>query len=139
MIWNEHALLFRCGLGARTFGTGRVGIPTPVNQFLELRLIDDPGLPAAVGEPIGYARDGSGVDDERGLAAIRQELSSDRAVSDDDQGVLHSHDLTGYGIAFKVASVVAPEERQRRMNTPTHIGRITTPGRPSTDARTRCA
>jgi catechol 2,3-dioxygenase-like lactoylglutathione lyase family enzyme len=97
---------------------------TPVNQFVELRLVDDPTLPAAVGEPIGVREMVWGVDDERGLAAIRQELSNDRPMSDDDEGVLHSQDLTGYGIAFKVASIVPPEQRQRRTNTPTDIGRL---------------
>jgi catechol-2,3-dioxygenase len=97
---------------------------TPVNQFVELRQIDDSKLPAAVGETVGIREMIWGVDDERGLEAIHRELSKDRAVSVDADGVLHSVDLTGYGIAFKVAQPMPVEERERRHNTPTKIGRL---------------
>ena len=97
---------------------------TPVNQFVELRKIDDPALPPAVGEAIGIREMVWGVDDERGLAAIHRELSTDCPMSVDADGVLHSRDLTGYGIAFKVADAATVEERERRRNTPTKIDRL---------------
>jgi hypothetical protein len=40
------------------------------------------------------------------------------------KGVLLSRDLTGYGIAFKVADVMPPAERELRRNTPTRIDRL---------------
>ncbi len=97
---------------------------TPVNQFVELRRVDDPALPTAVGESIGIREMVWGVDDERGLAVIHEALCKDRPVTTDSNGVLHSQDLTGYGIAFKVAEVMPVEERELRRNTPTRIDRL---------------
>ena len=97
---------------------------TPVNQFVELRRVDDPSLPPAVGEPVGIREMVWGVDDERGLADVHEALSKDRRVSVDDDGTLHSEDLTGYGIAFRVAAIVPVPERELRRNTPTRIDRL---------------
>jgi len=97
---------------------------TPVNQFIELRKSDDTALPPAVGEAVGIREIIWGVDDEESLEAIHRELSKDRSVSVDAEGVLHSQDLTGYGIAFKLAVVMPLTEREHRRNTPTRIGRL---------------
>jgi hypothetical protein len=97
---------------------------TPVNQFVELRKVDDPSLPAAIGEAVGIREMVWGVDSQAGLDAIRIELQRDRPVVIDSDGTLHSKDLTGYGIAFRVADIKAPPERERRRNTPTRIDRL---------------
>jgi catechol 2,3-dioxygenase-like lactoylglutathione lyase family enzyme len=97
---------------------------TPVGQFVELRHIDDPALPPAVGAAIGIREMVWGVNDDAGLKAIERELSKDRPVSIDADGVLHSRDLTGYGIGFKIADIKPVAEREHARNTPTRIGRL---------------
>jgi catechol 2,3-dioxygenase-like lactoylglutathione lyase family enzyme len=97
---------------------------TPTNQYVELRRLNDPALPAAAYEGSGIREMVWGVDDQRGLETIHRELSRDRAVSVDATGMLHSRDLTGYGIAFKVAEVAPLHEVPRSANTPTRIDRL---------------
>jgi catechol 2,3-dioxygenase-like lactoylglutathione lyase family enzyme len=97
---------------------------TEANQFVELRKIDDPALPPAVGDQIGIREMVWGVDNERGVEAIRQELAKDRSVSVDVDGVVHSRDVTGYGVAFKVAEIAPLEDREHRRNTPMRFDRL---------------
>jgi hypothetical protein len=97
---------------------------TPVGQTVELRHLDDPALPPAVGEVTGIREMIWGVSDQAGLDAIRQELARDRPVSVDADGTVHSRDLTGYGIAFRIADIRPLAEREHARNTPTRIGRL---------------
>ena len=97
---------------------------TPVNQFVELRRVDDPDLPPAVGEVVGIREMVWGVNDQAGIDTIRNELARDRPIAIGADGTLHSKDLTGYGIAFQVADIKPPPERERRRNTPTRIDRL---------------
>jgi catechol 2,3-dioxygenase-like lactoylglutathione lyase family enzyme len=80
---------------------------TPVNQFVHLRLIDDPALPPANAPGPNIREIIWGVDDAAGLAALQRELARDRPVRVDADGSLHTHDETGFRIGFKLA---APEE-----------------------------
>ena len=97
---------------------------TPIGQSVELRRVDDPALPRAVGEAIGIREMIRGVDDQAGVEAIGQELARDRAVTVDAEGSVHSTDLTGYGIAFRVADIRPLTEREHARNTPTRISRM---------------
>jgi hypothetical protein len=107
---------------------------TAVNQRIEVRLVDDASLPPAACEGSGIREIVWGVDTPGTLQDIERELSSDREVSVDATGVLHTRDMTGYGIAFKLAAVRAAPEWVREYNTPTRIERINRPlsvhGRP---------
>ncbi len=97
---------------------------TPANQFLELRRLDDPALPRAVYAGPGVRKIIWGVDNERGLEEIRRELVKDREVTRDASGTLHAHDMTGYGIGFKVAEPGALDDGVRDFNTPSRMNRI---------------
>jgi catechol 2,3-dioxygenase-like lactoylglutathione lyase family enzyme len=97
---------------------------TPVNQWIELRSAADPALPAAAGASAGLREIIWGVDSASGLAAIHRELSKDRAVTVDAQGTLHTHDETGYGIAFRVAEIAPPPPSVRAFNSPSYTGRL---------------
>jgi catechol 2,3-dioxygenase-like lactoylglutathione lyase family enzyme len=106
---------------------------TPVNQRVELRALDDASLPPAVYAGSGIREIVWGVDSAAGLESIHRDLSTDRPVSLDAEGTLHSVDLTGYGLAFRLADIAPWHETPRSVNTPGHIGRlsenVTTHGR----------
>ncbi len=107
---------------------------TPVNQHVELRRLDDPSLPPPTEAGSGIREIVWGVDTPEGLEAIRRELSQDREVTVGTDGVLHSRDMTGFGIAFRLADVLPAPESVRDYNSPTHFNRINRPlsvhGRP---------
>jgi len=71
---------------------------------MRLRLADDPGLPPAVTTGPTVREVVWGVDDVATLQRIAAELGKDRDAIFDDEGVLHSRDDDGYGIAFRVDS-----------------------------------
>jgi hypothetical protein len=97
---------------------------TPIGQTVELRRLDDPALPSAVGEVTGIREIIWGVDAQAGIDAIRRELERDRAVTVDGDGTAHSRDDTGYGLAFRVADIRPLAEREHARNTPTRISRM---------------
>lgn len=97
---------------------------TPVNQQLELRKLDDPLLPRAVYSGSGVREIIWGVDNERGLAEIRNELAKDRALIIDADGTTHTLDMTGYGIGFRVTNPIMPTDSVRDYNTPSRMNRI---------------
>jgi catechol 2,3-dioxygenase-like lactoylglutathione lyase family enzyme len=97
---------------------------TPVNQTVVLRKADDPALPPLVGASPGIREVIWGVDTPAGLAAIRRELASDREVTVDAEGTLHTRDQVGYHIAFRVAAATPVGHPMRDYNTPTEIHRV---------------
>jgi catechol 2,3-dioxygenase-like lactoylglutathione lyase family enzyme len=97
---------------------------TPVNQQLRIRRLDDPALPPAVYAGSGIREITWGVDTPAGLEELRRELSSDREVRVDAEGALHSRDLTGYGIAFKVAQPAPAPEWVRDYNDATRVASL---------------
>lgn len=115
---------------------------TPTNQFVFLRDINDPSLPSAPEDGPTMREPVWGVDSQASLDAIGAELSKDRDVKVTPDGVLHSHDETGFAVAFglSAAQPAAPEvprynnyETTRRVNErvprrerarPTRIGHI---------------
>ena len=115
--------------GLETIESGVSGavFRTPENQFIHLRgtgddtLADSPEAGPTICETVW------GVDDKAGLDAIGAELSKDREVTVDTDGVLHSKDETGFSIAFQVSDrtvmeLDAPEfnlnESYTRLNVP---------------------
>jgi len=97
---------------------------TPCNQTVELRKSDDPALPPPAGERADLREVIWGVDSPAGLEAIHREMAKDREVKVGADGMLHTHDLTGYGIAFKVADSASPQISVSDYNSPARIGRI---------------
>jgi catechol 2,3-dioxygenase-like lactoylglutathione lyase family enzyme len=97
---------------------------TPANQNVEIRRLNDPSLPPPTSPGSGIRETTWGVDSHEGLESIGRELSRDREVSVGADGVLHSRDMTGFGIAFKLADVVPVAEWVREYNYPTHINRV---------------
>lgn len=95
--------------GGQTGATFR----TPVGQTLHLRRADDPSLPPPLEDGSTLREAVWGVDSREALDALAADLSSDREVSTDANGVLHTHDESGYAIAFALADTVevAPEPR----------------------------
>lgn len=70
------------------------------NQFVRLRLADDTALPTAPESGSTMREAVWGVDTPKALDAIGAELSRDREVTTDADGVLHSRDERGFAIAF---------------------------------------
>jgi catechol 2,3-dioxygenase-like lactoylglutathione lyase family enzyme len=97
---------------------------TPVNQTVVLRRSDDPLLPPPVGAIPGIREIIWGVDNRAGLDTIHDELSRDRTVTVDTEGVLHSHDMIGYRIAFKLSDATPFADPGRRYNSPGEINRV---------------
>jgi hypothetical protein len=76
----------------------------PDNTTIHVRHIDDPSLPPA-SVPGSTAREVIwGVEDQATLDAIAAELTSDREVTTDADGGLHSHDDLGYRLGFKISA-----------------------------------
>ena len=103
---------------------GAVVFRTPVNQTIVLRRSDDPALPPLVGESPGIREVVWGVNDQAGLEAIHAELVRDRPVAVDAAGVLHSSDLVGYHIAFRLTDPRPPTEPARGYNSPGDVHRV---------------
>src|SRR5262245_57657195 len=105
--------------GLERVETGETGATfgTPEHQFIHLRMADDSGLPPpAAGAPT-IREVVWGVDSARALEEIGAELSKDRTVSKDSEGVLHARDNTGFGIAFGMTAPQAADVgSQRRYN-----------------------
>ena len=72
---------------------------------IELRNSGDASLPDA---PISTSTVREviwGVDDQAGVDAIADELSRDRQITRDDDGMIHAHDPAGFGIGFRKSTV----------------------------------
>jgi catechol 2,3-dioxygenase-like lactoylglutathione lyase family enzyme len=104
-----------------------VELATRTGQIVELRPLDDPTLPAGV-EPGSTIREIIwGVESQADLDTLRTELSRDRAVTVDGDGVLHTVDETGYGIGFAVVAPQPAQPTDRPVNTHGDVRRWNTP------------
>jgi hypothetical protein len=111
------------GLSSVESGSSRALFRTPSNQYIQLSLLDDPMLPQPV-QPGSTLREVIwGVDSQDDLTAIGTQLA-DRPVMLGADGVLHSSDLTGFGIGFVVAQPEALHEVRKGTNLATNIGRL---------------
>lgn len=93
----------------------------PDRTSIHIRRIDDPALPPPAVPGSTVREVVWGVRDEASLESVAAELSRDRAVSDDAEGVLHTSDELGYRIGFRVA---------RRAFAPNALPEINTVGAP---------
>lgn len=123
------------GLVITTSGADRAELRTPELQTVVLRPIDDPSLPKAAEEGPTLRELVWGVSDKAHLDKIADELSRDRPVTADADGVVHSRDNTGFGIGFMLTrEVTAPEKPLRTYNSLRQVNRwndpVTAPDQP---------
>ena len=97
------------GLAPVAADEGGAVLATAVGQSVRLRPVGDPDLPPAVEDGPTLREVVWGVDTPASLAALHAELTRDREVRVDAEGVLHTVDETGFGLGFAVADVVEPE------------------------------
>ena len=91
------------GLELTNKGAAGSDFKLPDDTTVHIRAIDDSSLPPA-SVPGSTAREVIwGVEDKVTLEAIGAELSSDREVTADAAGGLHSHDNLGYRLGFKLS------------------------------------
>ncbi|ARR55051.1 bleomycin resistance protein [Rhizorhabdus wittichii DC-6] len=90
------------GLSETTTAADRSDFRTLDGTEINLRRADDPALPPAVVDGPTVREIVWGVDDAATLDRIADELAKDRDAAFDADGVLHSRDDDGYGIAFRV-------------------------------------
>jgi catechol 2,3-dioxygenase-like lactoylglutathione lyase family enzyme len=91
------------GLEKVESGAAGAILRTPENQFVHIRAMDDPALPASPEGGATLYETVWGVDGKAGLEAVGAELSSDRDVAVDTDGTLRTTDETGFSIAFRPA------------------------------------
>jgi hypothetical protein len=95
-----------------------------VNQRLHLRRADDPSLPAGLEDGSTLREVTWGVDTREALDALAANLAGDREVREDADGSIHTHDESGYRIAFAVADPVEADFEPRRSNAGRTVGRL---------------
>jgi len=90
------------GLDCRHRGTHGADFVLPSGQSVRIRAANDPALPPAI-EAGSTVREAIwGVDYTTTLDEIANDLSRDREVRRDPEGVLHTRDPNGFGIGFCV-------------------------------------
>ncbi|MDA1324335.1 MAG: VOC family protein [Proteobacteria bacterium] len=102
----EQATRFHVDWGLELTDKGVAGsdFKLPDDTTVHIRAIDDSSLPPA-SVPGSTAREVIwGVEDKATLEAIGAELSSDREVTADAAGGLHSHDNLGYRLGFRISA-----------------------------------
>jgi catechol 2,3-dioxygenase-like lactoylglutathione lyase family enzyme len=93
------------GLVERERGATGASFSTLEESKVELRLARDAALPGAVVGGSTIREYVFGVRSKDTLQQIGAELSKDRDVRMDSEGVLHTTDGSGYGIAFQVSRI----------------------------------
>jgi len=88
---------------------------------------DSPALPSAVGESCKLREIVWAVRTPHDLARIEEELSSDREVLRDAQGVLHARDESGIAIAFELSGLRSLAPADLQANAPGRPVRRNTP------------
>lgn len=92
------------GLELAEKGSAGADFKLPDDTTVHVRHMDDPSLPPA-SVPGATAREVIwGVEDKATLEAIGAELSTDREVTADADGGLHSHDDLGYRLGFRLTA-----------------------------------
>jgi catechol 2,3-dioxygenase-like lactoylglutathione lyase family enzyme len=90
------------GLVAHAQTPEMVDFRLPEGSHVILRLSDDPSLPKAYSEGPGVREVIWGVDSQTSLDEIETDLSSDRTVTKDADGTLHTTDDLGLSIGFRI-------------------------------------
>jgi catechol 2,3-dioxygenase-like lactoylglutathione lyase family enzyme len=97
---------------------------TPTNQHVFLRMMDDPALPKAPEDGPTMREPVWGVDSKDTLEKIAAELSKDREVTRSADGILHSHDETGFALAFGLTHPTEAAPQMHQANNYKTSGRI---------------
>jgi catechol 2,3-dioxygenase-like lactoylglutathione lyase family enzyme len=108
---------------------------TPAGQSVALRALDDPSLGPAVEPGSSIRRVVWGVDGDASLRALADDLARDRDVDQDADGVVHTRDETGFGLAFRVAQPTGFVPDRRGVNQTGAVGRWNEPLAPYERAR----
>jgi catechol 2,3-dioxygenase-like lactoylglutathione lyase family enzyme len=105
------------GLSELEHGADHATFETLDGTSILLRGLTDAALPAAVCDGPTIREVVWGVGSRQALQAIAAELSKDRQVREDAEGVLHTSDDDGYGIAFRVEQrrAFSPEPNRTNM------------------------
>ncbi|MDD1787604.1 VOC family protein [Burkholderia gladioli] len=101
------------GLDRIDTSNDRVVFATPANQSLRLVAAQARDLPEGLEAGSTLRELIWGVDSIASLDALHNTLSRDRAVRVDGEGVLHTHDETGYAIGFALAQPLPIGEIRR--------------------------
>ena len=104
------------GLSQRESGGTSADFVTLDQGEVLIRRVDDPGLPAPVCSGSNIREVVWGATDSADLDEIAGELAKDRAVTRDADGVVHSHDDDGYGIAIRLTRRIGPPPSHNRAN-----------------------
>jgi len=123
------------GLEPREDNASAAVLATRTGQLVQLRRADDPALPAAVENGPTLREIVWGVASAGDLDELRRDLSSDREVTVDEDGTLHTVDETGFGIGFAVADPVPVEPAGDRTNTHGAVRRWNEPLDPPSPVR----
>ena len=96
---------------------------TPENQTVSLRMKNDPSLPPT-NENGPTAREISwGVNTSEALALLGGDLNSDRKVTADSDGGLHTQDDSGNYFALRLANITDAQQPEPKMNFHERIAR----------------
>ncbi|WP_251453927.1 VOC family protein [Microbacterium sp. Marseille-Q6648] len=112
-----------------------VVLTTRVRQRLVLKHVDDPTLPSPVETGPGIREVVWGIDSHEALERLVADLRTDREVTVDSDGIAHTHDETGFGIAFAVTRPEHQDYDPRRYNSSGRIDRWNQPHAPIADVR----
>lgn len=105
------------------------------NQHMVVRKIDDAALPPAL-ESGSTAREVIwGVDNQPSLDALAAELSTDREITVDENGTLHTVDDSGFHLAFQVADITPADVPEAVYNFHENIERVNQDNWPEVNAR----
>jgi len=111
------------GLELRSSTPQEVLFRTPVNQFVRLRMLDDPALPPPAAPGPNIREIVWGVTDPATLDTVAAELARDREVRRAPDGSVHSFDESGFAVGFRMAQAVRAEVEPRERNLASHVGR----------------
>ncbi len=100
-----------------------------------LREIDDPRLPAAIEDGSTLREATFGVATREDLDTVAAELSRDRKLLEDEDGVVHTRDPLGFAVAFRVAQRKPVRAPPLKFNTPGRPDRLNTRGEFYTSAK----
>jgi catechol 2,3-dioxygenase-like lactoylglutathione lyase family enzyme len=100
---------------------------TVENQTVQLRSLDDSGLPPATGAGSTLRETIWGVETAADLDAIAAELTTDRSVRMDAAKTLHSIDDSGFAIGFRVAQETPLQSEPQPANVAGFARRVNAP------------
>ena len=93
------------GLGVVEKGKNGAVFKTRENQHIVVKPADDPSLPATFETGSTVRKTVFGVDSQDALDAIGAEISKDREVTQDSEGVLHYQDPGHLNVGFRVSAI----------------------------------